>query len=1181
MVSVAPTRGHHTGARRAGNRLGRIAGRVALGIVLAALVPMVALMIRLSIGPLQLDEAARIAERVVSDALGGGKAASIARAEVAFDNGISIRLADIAVGKEADGFSMRIPSARIGLQLVPMLIGQFRPSSLHLEGPEVIVDIVELDRMRAAMASGGEAPLEPVSEPAAPVPPAAAPAPPTAPPPSATVPDVAGKEPRAPLREKSLARLEAFGQALARNVELIRAEGLDGITASGGRLEIRQPEAQGGARTLIFPELEASSLFGTPEAELDAGLSARGEVGRWSMRLRQFPAEGERGRRLEFQVDDVTMRDLIGFDDPVLKVEMPFYPHVQADFARDGRLRSARLELRLGAGLFRFGIETTDEIALDEARVDIGWDAVGDRYRIEQATIAVGPTNLSLKGEIVPGDAPDQWRFAVQHRSGIFAPRDVAGGGATLDSLGVTGTWSGNRKLLEYKDAFLVVSGAGLRSNGYIDFTGAYPLFVSSTAFTPAEPAVISRLWPQFMGAGARRWFLNNVQAGRVSDVSVITQIPLLVEPPQWPANAVTMKGRFDGAVVKTFGALPLAVGGEGRFSIENRRFEAVVEKGQLATRYPKRPVIASFRMEVPNNFLRTPRGILDFRVTGDAGAIGEALNAEPLGVLNKGGIKPDGLAGTADLRGRVEMTFVPEQPPTDITYRVEGTLDKFGSPAPIGGRLFSDGQLKVVADRKGATITGKARIDGVATEVKMFEPAEGTSAGERRDFAMVLDDVTRQRMGLDLAGLVAGPIKLEVGQPTSGEQIKRITADLGGARLIIPQFGWTKGTGVPAKASLDIVEDDKGSRIDNFAIDSEGLQVRGGLMVDKEKRLVSADLQKFALRRGDDAKLKMQRGADGALAINFDASSFDIRSLLQSMKRQGDPADVDPKKQSDMNIKARAARLIGFNDVALTDVTIEAQVRAQVVTRLQLTGRAAGGRSVEIQIRPDGNGKRSVLVSSDDAGAALAFMDVYDRMRGGALQLAATLTGPSSADGVVRIVGFQLAPSKNQKIENFETTSEGVRQVPVREVPITDAQTFDRFSVNFQMRRGVITLNEGVAKGDATGATMAGQIDLNNQRLQVTGTFIPVFAINNLVGRIPLLGEIAGAGRNEGLVGVTFKVVGSIEEPVLQFNPLSAITPGIFRKLLEYRVEGNAQTPSAESAARAASSQINPDAAR
>ena len=39
-----------------------------------------------------------------------------------------------------------------------------------------------------------------------------------------------------------------------------------------------------------------------------------------------------------------------------------------------------------------------------------------------------------------------------------------------------------------------------------------------------------------------------------------------------------------------------------------------------------------------------------------------------------------------------------------------------------------------------------------------------------------------------------------------------------------------------------------------------------------------------------------------------------------------------------------------------------------------------------------------------------------------------------------------------------------------------------------------------------------------------------------------------------EGLIGVTFKVEGPIDAPRVFVNPLSAVAPGILRKIFEYR---------------------------
>jgi hypothetical protein len=69
-----------------------------------------------------------------------------------------------------------------------------------------------------------------------------------------------------------------------------------------------------------------------------------------------------------------------------------------------------------------------------------------------------------------------------------------------------------------------------------------------------------------------------------------------------------------------------------------------------------------------------------------------------------------------------------------------------------------------------------------------------------------------------------------------------------------------------------------------------------------------------------------------------------------------------------------------------------------------------------------------------------------------------------------------------------------------------------------------------------------------------VNGTFIPAFGINNIAGAIPLIGEILGGGRDEGLVGITYRLSGPLDNPQLVMNPISAIAPGIFRKIFEYR---------------------------
>jgi hypothetical protein len=69
-------------------------------------------------------------------------------------------------------------------------------------------------------------------------------------------------------------------------------------------------------------------------------------------------------------------------------------------------------------------------------------------------------------------------------------------------------------------------------------------------------------------------------------------------------------------------------------------------------------------------------------------------------------------------------------------------------------------------------------------------------------------------------------------------------------------------------------------------------------------------------------------------------------------------------------------------------------------------------------------------------------------------------------------------------------------------------------------------------------------------------GTLVPLYGPNNLLGQIPLVGLFMG-GEKEGLFGITYEVVGRPGNPFLRINPISALTPGILRKVFEFPANG------------------------
>ena len=111
----------------------------------------------------------------------------------------------------------------------------------------------------------------------------------------------------------------------------------------------------------------------------------------------------------------------------------------------------------------------------------------------------------------------------------------------------------------------------------------------------------------------------------------------------------------------------------------------------------------------------------------------------------------------------------------------------------------------------------------------------------------------------------------------------------------------------------------------------------------------------------------------------------------------------------------------------------------------------------------------------------------------------------------------------------------------------------FSALRAEFTRQSGHLTIRDGVVKGPTIGATIEGSIDYIGNSVRMSGTFVPMYGLNNMFGQLPVLGLFLGGGSNEGLIGVTYEVVGTPNQPVLRVNPISAMAPGVLRKIFEF----------------------------
>src|SRR5690242_7667859 len=222
---------------------------------------------------------------------------------------------------------------------------------------------------------------------------------------------------------------------------------------------------------------------------------------------------------------------------------------------------------------------------------------------------------------------------------------------------------------------------------------------------------------------------------------------------------------------------------------------------------------------------------------------------------------------------------------------------------------------------------------------------------------------------------------------------------------------------------------------------------------------------------------------------------------------------------------------------------------RNGAIKSLALTGKIGRDTplSAELKTRGHGVGRDLIYVQTNDAGAFFRFSDIYSKMIGGQLMLAMDppTVEPSAREGLMNVRDFTV---------KGETALD--RVVAGGPKGAKSTVSFTRLRAEFSRQNGQLTVRDGVVKGPMVGATIEGSIDYVANQVRMSGTFVPLYGLNNMFGQIPVLGFFLGGGSDEGLLGVTYEIAETRGTPVTRSIPNKAMAPGVWRETFEFSTD-------------------------
>jgi hypothetical protein len=183
-------------------------------------------------------------------------------------------------------------------------------------------------------------------------------------------------------------------------------------------------------------------------------------------------------------------------------------------------------------------------------------------------------------------------------------------------------------------------------------------------------------------------------------------------------------------------------------------------------------------------------------------------------------------------------------------------------------------------------------------------------------------------------------------------------------------------------------------------------------------------------------------------------------------------------------------------------------------------------------------DGRSAVLIRSSDAGAVLAAAGLFRKVSGGNLELILEPHGTAETfDGELKVTNSRLkdAPVMAEML-NIISVFGLLEQLGKSGILFTEVDA------KFRLTRDEVIVSESSAIGPSIGVSLDGYYDLATRGMDMQGVLSPIYLLNGI-------GSIIGR-KGEGLIGLNFSLKGNAARPKVLVNPLSALTPGMFREI-------------------------------
>ncbi len=776
--------------------------------------------------------------------------------------------------------------------------------------------------------------------------------------------------------------------------------------------------------------------------------------------------------------------------------------------------------------------------------------------------------------------AIEKLNFEMEGGQGEIAFSDDATYNYPVSSLLVKGELTGGLDKIKISDAVLNIGGQkavwGVEASGMKDY-----LLKSSLRRLKVKLAVmlpqlqvndLYKYWPRYIAPEAWKWCRESLFDGDFTNASFTFDFGYDKALKKFGFQKLQGTAGVADSSIDYLTGMPRITNIYGTAEFSNDKIIIRLDKGVSDDVVLNNGYVELYDLNKYDNFAK-----ISLSAVGSVSDVLKLIDHDPLNYTSDMGLSPNQIKGTAETTLDLAFELKKNLAPDEVKVKVQSVISDVTIPNAVAGKAIEAKKLDLEVTNKGLLVTGVTSFEGIPISLLWNENFADKNYQSRYQLNFNFDSNLKSKMGIDFKALNAPyimgslPTEAVVTVYDKGKMVIDVKGDLRTAEIDYSFLGFKKNAGTDGtiSARLDI-KNNLIVSIPKFSLSKPGFNLNGKVSFDAQGAVKTVDISKISgPNTSARAVLDFSDIKSDKIKITVSGESYNLSDLfakdetknLQAKQKRRlrmqnahyvDTSEEDElEKVSNTDINIAVNSLWTNENVAIRNFAGSAKLRRGIgVEEMHLVGSFVSSRRKEAPARlkldyvPRSNKEYLLNIESSDAGSTLKFLRLYDDMRGGTLNINARRTPDKKFVGHAKIRDFNLYNTPVLARLLTVASFSGLLNILSGE-----GIAFSHFDAPFEYQYKTLRITDAKTFGDVMGISASGTYSTRFQEFNIRGLIAPAYGLNTFIGSIPLVGSLL-SGKDGTVFAANYSITGSLDDPKISINPLSALSPNSLKEL-------------------------------